>query len=155
MRMRRFQRAAVIVASIATAVGSTALASAATVQPALVRSSSPGIQHVLLISVDGLHQQDLTWYVKNFPRSTLATLDHRGLEYSNALTPFPSDSYPGIVGQMTGGDPGVTGIYYDDTWNHTCSRRGRRTARVRCPEVRPPIWRPLTSTRPGSTPARA
>src|SRR5262249_57030616 len=40
------------------------------------------------------------------------------LEYSNALTPFPSDSYPGIVGPATGGDPGVTGIYYDDTWNH-------------------------------------
>src|ERR1700730_4723951 len=118
MRMRRFQRAAVIVASIATAVGTTALASAAPLQPALVRSSSPGIQHVLLISVDGLHQQDLTWYVKNFPRSALATLDHRGLEYSNAQTPFPSDSYPGIVAQMTGGDPGVTGIYYDDTWNH-------------------------------------
>jgi hypothetical protein len=117
--MRLVRRAVVIVASIATAVGGTALASAATAQPAQVRSGQPGgIQHVLLISVDGLHQQDLTWYVKNFPRSTLATLDRRGLEYSNALTPFPSDSYPGIVGQMTGGDPGVTGIYYDDTWNH-------------------------------------
>jgi hypothetical protein len=116
--MRRFQRAAVVAASLATAVGSTALASAATDQPALVRGASPGIKHVLLISVDGLHQQDLTWYVQNFPLSTLANLDRRGLEYSNALTPFPSDSYPGIVGQMTGGDPGVTGIYYDDTWNH-------------------------------------
>ena len=41
-----------------------------------------------------------------------------GLEYSRALTPFPSDSFPGMVGQVTGGDPGVTGIYYDDTWNH-------------------------------------
>jgi hypothetical protein len=103
---------------VATAVGGTALASAATSQPAPVHGSSPGIKHVLLISVDGMHQQDLTWYVKNFPRSTLATLDHRGLEYSSALTPFPSDSYPGIVAQATGGDPGVTGIYYDDTWNH-------------------------------------
>jgi hypothetical protein len=119
MRMRRFQRAAALAAGLATAVGGTALASAATAQPALVRGEHPtGTQHVLLISVDGLHQQDLTWYVKNFPRSTLATVDHHGLEYSNALTPFPSDSYPGIVGQMTGGDPGVTGIYYDDTWNH-------------------------------------
>ena len=119
MRMRRVQRAAAVAVGIATAIGSTALASAATVQPALVHSAQPsGIQHVLLISVDGLHQQDLTWYVKNFPRSTLAALDHRGREYSNALTPFPSDSYPGIVAQATGGDPGVTGIYYDDTWNH-------------------------------------
>lgn len=34
------------------------------------------------------------------------------------MTPFPSDSFPGMVGQVTGGDPGVTGIYYDDTFNH-------------------------------------
>lgn len=127
MRMRRFQRAAALAVGIATAVGGTALASAATGQPALVQGSSPGIKHVLLISVDGMHQQDLTWYVRNFPRSTLATLDRRGLEYSNALTPFPSDSYPGIVGPMTGGDPGVTGIYYDDTWNHGVFPAGTTT----------------------------
>jgi hypothetical protein len=61
MRIRRVQRAAVLAASLAMAVGGTALASAATVQPALVRGGQPtGIQHVLLISVDGLHQQDLT-----------------------------------------------------------------------------------------------
>jgi Type I phosphodiesterase / nucleotide pyrophosphatase len=119
MRMRRVQRAAAVAVGIATAIGSTALASAATVQPALVHSTQPsGIQHVLLISVDGLHQQDLTWYVNNFPNSTLAALDHRGLEYSSALTPFPSDSFPGMVGQVTGGNPKTTGIYYDDTWNH-------------------------------------
>jgi len=77
-----------------------------------------GIKHVLLISVDGMHQQDLTWYVDNYPDSTLATLDHEGLEYSDAMTPFPSDSFPGMVGQVTGGNPKTTGIYYDDTWNH-------------------------------------
>jgi hypothetical protein len=73
---------------------------------------------VLLISVDGLHQQDLAWYVSHYPRSVLASLVGRGVEYSNAMTPFPSDSYPGIVAQMTGGNPRSTGIYYDDTWNH-------------------------------------
>ncbi len=119
MRIRRAQRAAAFAASIAVVVGGTALASAATVQPALVRGGRPaGIQHVLLISVDGLHQQDLTWYVHKYPGSALASLDRHGLEYSNAETPFPSDSFPGMVGQVTGGDPRVTGIYYDDTWNH-------------------------------------
>ena len=34
------------------------------------------------------------------------------------MTPFPSDSSPGMVAQVTGGDPRVTGIYYDDTFNH-------------------------------------
>jgi hypothetical protein len=118
MRMRRFQRAAALAAGLATAVGGTALASATTAQPALVRGEHPGIKHVLLISVDGLHQQDLTRYVNTHPGSTLAALDHRGLEYSHARTPFPSDSFPGMVGQVTGGDPKATGIYYDVTWNH-------------------------------------
>jgi predicted AlkP superfamily pyrophosphatase or phosphodiesterase len=70
---------------------------------------------VLLISVDGLHQQDLAWFVKNNPHSALAALERQGLEYGNAETPFPSDSFPGLVGQVTGGDPRVTGVYYDDT----------------------------------------
>jgi hypothetical protein len=77
-----------------------------------------GIKHVLLISVDGLHQQDLAWYVKSYPNSALAGLYKHGLEYSSAMTPFPSDSSPGMVAQVTGGDPRVTGIYYDDTFNH-------------------------------------
>ena len=76
------------------------------------------VQHVLLISVDGLHQSDLAWYVQNHPESTLAALTTQGVDYSNASTPFPSDSFPGMVGQATGGNPATTGIYYDDTWNH-------------------------------------
>ncbi len=74
--------------------------------------------HVLLISVDGMHQSDLAWYVQTHPGSTLAALTARGLDYLNASTPFPSDSFPGMVGQVTGGNPSTTGIYYDDTWNH-------------------------------------
>jgi len=119
MRMRRVRRAAAIVAGIATAVGGTALASAATTIQAGQAGGGPGrIQHVLLISVDGLHQQDLARYVHTHPASALAALDRQGMEYRNALTPFPSDSFPGMVGQVTGGDPKTTGIYYDDTWNH-------------------------------------
>jgi Type I phosphodiesterase / nucleotide pyrophosphatase len=76
------------------------------------------VEHVLLISVDGLHQSDLAWYVQNHPQSTLANLTAQGMDYSNASTPFPSDSFPGMVGQVTGGNPSSTGIYYDDTWNH-------------------------------------
>ncbi|MGM3288859.1 alkaline phosphatase family protein, partial [Bacillus cereus group sp. BC22] len=63
-------------------------------------------------------QQDLAWYVRTHPRSALARLTRGGVEYSRARTPFPSDSFPGMVGQVTGGDPGVTGIYYDDTFSH-------------------------------------
>ena len=74
-------------------------------------------KHVLLISVDGLHQTDLAWYIKQHPSSALARLVKGGTEFTNAQTPFPSDSFPGMVGQVTGGNPSSTGIYYDDSWN--------------------------------------
>jgi hypothetical protein len=119
MQMKSMWRAAAVAVSAATVLGGTTLAAAATGQAAYGGGGhSGGIRHVLLISVDGLHQQDLAWYVKNYPHSVLAALDRRGVEYSNVETPFPSDSFPGLVGQVTGGDPRVTGIYYDDTWNH-------------------------------------
>ena len=118
MRMRQVPRSVAVATGAALVVG-TALASAA------AATGSPGheghgskVKHVLLISVDGLHQQDLAWYVKHNPDSLLASLAHSGVEYSRAKTPFPSDSSPGMYGQVTGGDPKVTGIYYDDVWNH-------------------------------------
>jgi len=75
-------------------------------------------RHVLLLSVDGLHQTDLTWYVAHHPNSALARLVGAGVEFSNAVTPVPSDSFPGMVGQVTGGNPSSTGIYYDDSYSH-------------------------------------
>ncbi len=114
MHMRLIRRGVPVVASVAVVLSGAALASAATGQPSRAGDGpSRGIRHALLISVDGLHQQDLAWYVKAYPDSVLAALDHRGLEYSNADTPFPSDSFPGMVGQVTGGDPrvGVPAIF--------------------------------------------
>ena len=81
-------------------------------------------QHVVLISVDGLHQADLQWYVNTHPGSTLATLVHEGIDYRNARTPFPSDSFHGMVGQVTGGNPKTTGIYYDDAYSRTLLPQG-------------------------------
>ena len=62
-------------------------------------------RHVLLLSVDGLHQSDLAWYVARHPQSALARLVGDGTEYTHAKTPVPSDSFPGMVGQLTGGNP--------------------------------------------------
>ncbi len=81
--------------------------------------SSAKVEHVLLISVDGLHQSDLAWYVQTHPQSAMAWLSAQGVDFNNASTPFPSDSFPGMVGQVTGGNPATTGIYYDDSWNRT------------------------------------
>jgi hypothetical protein len=84
------------------------------------------VEHVLLISVDGMHQSDLAWYAQNYPKSTLASLLAQGIDYSNASTPFPSDSFPGFAAQYTGGNPLSTGIYYDDTWNHSVFPAGTK-----------------------------
>lgn len=76
------------------------------------------VHHVLLISVDGLHQSDLEWYVANHPSSELAKLVHSGTEFSDARTAVPSDSDPGGTALMTGGDPRATGVYYDVAYDH-------------------------------------
>jgi Type I phosphodiesterase / nucleotide pyrophosphatase len=91
------------------------------------RDAAPAAKHVLLLSVDGLHQSDLEWYVSHNPSSALAKLVHKGVEFTDARTPFPSDSFPGMVALATGGNPKSTGIYYDDTWNHSLFPAGTTT----------------------------
>ena len=56
--------------------------------------------HVLMISVDGLHASDLSNYITAHPSSTLATLAAHGLHYPNALTTAPSDSFPGLLAPL-------------------------------------------------------
>jgi hypothetical protein len=90
-------------------------------------NASPGhtqIRHVLLISVDGMHQSDLDWFVAHHPGSELAKLVHGGSEFSNAHTAVPSDSDPGGTALMTGGDPRSTGVYYDVAYNHSTYEAG-------------------------------
>jgi hypothetical protein len=120
MRRKPIWRAGAVVASAAAVLGGTALASsAATAQPGQPGSTQArGVRHVLLVSVDGMHQSDLKWYVAHYPGSALARLAAGGAEYADAQTPDPSDSDPAGTGLMTGGDPKVTGIYYDDEYSH-------------------------------------
>jgi hypothetical protein len=110
-------------ASVALAVGVIATgvpAAAVFAHPSRdhARHHRSAIAHVLLISVDGLHQSDLEWYVSNHPGSELAKLVGGGAEYARAQTPIPSDSFPGMTAQVTGGNPRTTGIYYDDEYSH-------------------------------------
>jgi hypothetical protein len=82
------------------------------------------IQHVLLISVDGMHQSDLNWYVAHHPGSELAKLASGGAEFTNNHTSDPSDSDPGGTAIMTGGDPRATGVYYDVEYSHAVDEAG-------------------------------
>jgi hypothetical protein len=100
-----------------SALGADGLIAGLLVAAQPVSAEEAQAQHVLLISVDGLHQTDLAWYVRNHPDSALARLVSRGAEFTHAQTPVPSDSFPGMVAQVTGGHPSSTGIFYDDSWN--------------------------------------
>ena len=101
------------VAALAIAAAPLALSSSSA-----IAASHSQIKHVLLISVDGMHQSDLDWYVAHYPHSELARLATGGAEYTNAKTADPSDSDPGGTAIMTGADPKLTGIYYDDEYSH-------------------------------------
>ncbi len=83
---------------------------------AAVETASAKMQHVLLISVDGMHAVDLQRFVAANPNSTLAKLSKTGVTYTEARTPMPSDSFPGILALVTGGHPGSTGVWYDDAF---------------------------------------
>src|SRR6516225_758871 len=76
-------------------------------------------RHVLLISVDGMHEADLVNYIKTHPHSTFAKLVEHGVEYTHASTSEPSDSYPGLLAFATGGSPLSHGVFYDDTYDAT------------------------------------
>ena len=84
------------------------------------QANGPGrYQHVLLVSVDGLHAVDLQRYIADPAHndSALASLSRHALTYPNALTTAPSDSFPGMITQVTGGTPKSTGVFYDDGYD--------------------------------------
>jgi Type I phosphodiesterase / nucleotide pyrophosphatase len=112
--VKRFLLLGLLAAGLAVVAASVSVAS----------SGQPRVKHVLLISVDGLHQSDLEWYVANHPNSELARLVHGGAEFSNAHTSDPSDSDPGGTALMTGGDPRSTGVYYDVSYSHAVYEAG-------------------------------
>jgi hypothetical protein len=77
------------------------------------------IRHVLLISVDGMHEVDLRLWISNHPGGALAALAQRGNTYSQAYASAPSDSFPGMIAQATGGTPFSAGVFYDDSYDRT------------------------------------
>ena len=86
------------------------------------------IQHVLLISIDGMHSLDFANCAKGVPVygnnpycPHLASLSSTGVHYLQALTPKPSDSFPGLTAQITGGTPRSAGMYYDVSYDRALS----------------------------------
>ncbi len=79
------------------------------------------IQHVLLISVDGMHAVDYLNCANGISTTNngqpfcpaIAALGLTGVNYVAASTSKPSDSFPGLTAIITGGSPALTGVYYD------------------------------------------
>ena len=76
-------------------------------------------QHVLLLSVDGLHNADLADPQLQSSLKNIENLQDHGVTYTNAHTTSPSDSFPGTLSYLTGANPGTTGVFYDDSYSRT------------------------------------
>ena len=96
---------------------------------------SGNIKHVLLLSIDGMHAVDFyncshgiaslnggTPYCPN-----LTALGQTAINYVNAASSKPSDSYPGIAALVSGGTPKSTGLYYDVAFDRTLDPPAKTT----------------------------
>ena len=102
---------------LSTSIGAAALLAAALPALAATPAVAPTYKHVLLISVDGMHSVDLTNWIEHNPTSNFARLAKHGIIYPNAFTTAPSDSYPGMLAQVTGASPKTAGLFYDDSYD--------------------------------------
>jgi hypothetical protein len=91
-------------------------------------SASAQIQHVLLISIDGMHAVDLQNCLRGVPTyggstycPNLGTLSRHAFTYVSANTSRPSDSFPGLTALVTGATPRSTGAYYDVSYDRSLS----------------------------------
>src|SRR5882762_6994432 len=82
-------------------------------------AAGPHTEHVLLISVDGLHALDVARFIEGHPASAMAELARHGITYSNASTPAHTDSFPGLLALVTGGSPVSHGVFYDVSYDRS------------------------------------
>jgi hypothetical protein len=86
-----------------------------------------GIRHVLLISIDGMHELDFLNCSQGIPGvnsglpycQNLAQLAQHGVQYTDATTSKPSDSFPGLMALVSGGGPRTHGAFYDVAFDRT------------------------------------
>jgi hypothetical protein len=90
-------------------------------------NAKSSIQHVLLISIDGMHAVDFINCVNGISGANgglpycpnMAGLKPNGIDYLFAYTSQPSDSFPGLMALMTGGSPRSVGAFYDDAYDRS------------------------------------
>jgi hypothetical protein len=97
--------------------------------------TSPKIRSVLLLSIDGMHALDFENCSKGVSGvnnaqpycPNLAELAATGVNYLQASTTKPSDSFPGMAAQFAGGTSRSSGFYYDVSYNRALSPPAQTT----------------------------
>jgi len=85
------------------------------------------IDHVLLISIDGMHSLDFINCASGLSGvnggqpycPNLAALKANGVDYLDASTSKPSDSFPGLMAIVSGGSPRTVGAFYDVAYDRS------------------------------------
>jgi hypothetical protein len=126
MNRQTIFRSAAVCAALLTLVG---------VMPAVAPAAPAPYRHVVLISIDGLHEADVTDPRLAADIPVLRRLARSGVSYTHARTTAPSDSFPGTLAYLTGAGPGTTGVYYDETYDRTLTVAGGGSDAPRGTEV--------------------
>ncbi len=93
------------------------------------------IRHVLLISVDGMHEVDLLNCYRGVSGinsgapycPNMAALSQQAVNYAAARTSRPSDSFPGLMSIVTGATPRTMGVYYDVAYDRSLDAPAKTT----------------------------
>ena len=93
------------------------------------------IKHVLLLSIDGMHAVDFyncTHGVAGVNGGeaycpNMAALSQTAINYVNATSSKPSDSFPGMAALASGGTPKSTGLYYDVAYDRSLDPPAEKT----------------------------
>jgi len=88
---------------------------------------SGNIKHVLLLSIDGMHEVDFYNCARGISGvnggetycPNMAALSQTAINYAATISSMPSDSFPGLAALVTGGSPRTTGLYYDVAYDRS------------------------------------
>jgi hypothetical protein len=121
---------------LAGAAAALALVSSTHVRAADTSAVGSGkIKHVLLLSIDGMHAVDfyncangIAGVNGGYPYCpNMAALSQTGINYVNAESSKPSDSFPGMAALASGGTPKTTGLYYDVAYDRSLDAPAKAT----------------------------
>jgi hypothetical protein len=93
-------------------------------------AEAASFQHVVIISIDGLHESDLTDPATAQYLPNMLSLLHSGVSYTSASTSLPSDEFPGTLAIITGASPKSTGVFYDDNYSRDYWPPGTTAAQI-------------------------